>query len=174
MRILKCYNTNMMKLIAVKNEDIDILENLANHIWRECYTSLLGISQVEYMIENFQSKTAFISQIQNGYEYYFLERDRERVGYVGIKEEGNKLFLSKLYLKGSFHGKGLGQLALSILVDIAKARKVDNIYLTVNKGNVKGIKAYERFGFIKTDSIVTDIGNGFVMDDYVYTYNIVK
>ena len=90
------------------------------------------------------------------------------------KLQGNKLFLSKLYLKGSFHGKGLGQLALSILVDIAKARKVDNIYLTVNKGNVKGIKAYERFGFIKTDSIVTDIGNGFVMDDYVYTYNIVK
>jgi len=37
----------------------------------------------------------------------------------------------------------------------------------VNKRNVRAIKAYQRNGFEIADSVVTDIGGGFVMDDYV-------
>ena len=162
----------MIKLRDVKNEDLCILENMANTIWRECYTVLLGINQVEYMIENFQSQKSFSSQMANGYEYYFLEREGDMVGYLGIQQQEDRMFLSKLYLKGEYHGKGIAQQVLKELVAIAKARKLGSIYLTVNKGNEKAIKAYERFGFIKTDSIVTDIGCSFVMDDYVYTYSL--
>lgn len=38
--------------------------------------------------------------------------------------------------------------------------------LTVNKNNVKAIRAYEKTGFKNIGSLVQDIGNGFVMDDY--------
>lgn len=162
----------MIQVIPVRNDELIILEELANAIWRECYTTLLGIEQVEYMVKNFQSKDAFIEQIDNGYEYYFLDVDGVKAGYLGICQEGKQLFLSKLYLKESFHGRGLAQKVLKIVVNIAIESGLDSIYLTVNKGNVKAIKAYERFGFIKTDSIVTDIGNGFVMDDFVYSYPI--
>lgn len=162
----------MMKIIAVKNEDLIILEEMAKYIWRECYTTLLGVEQVEYMIDNFQTKEAFVNQINDGYEYYFVEQEGVRLGYVGIKEETGQLFLSKLYLKEQYHGRGLAQDILKYLKAVAKERNLECLYLTVNKGNVKAIKAYERFGFIKTNDIVTDIGNGFVMDDYVYTYYI--
>ncbi|MBQ4072325.1 MAG: GNAT family N-acetyltransferase [Clostridia bacterium] len=162
----------MIQVIPVRNDEVIILEELANAIWRECYTTLLGIEQVEYMVKKFQSKDAFVEQIDSGYEYYFLDVDGAKAGYLGICQEGNKLFLSKLYLKESFHGMGLAQKVLKIVVNIAIERGLDSIYLTVNKGNVKAIRAYERFGFIKTDSIVTDIGNGFVMDDFVYSYPI--
>lgn len=54
----------------------------------------------------------------------------------------------------------------------AKKLKLGYVYLTVNKGNERAIKVYEKFGFIKTDSIVTDIGNGYVMDDYVYRLDV--
>lgn len=162
----------MLEFKVVNNEELLILEDLAKAIWRECYTSLLGDEQVEYMIENFQSKEAFLSQLDNGYEYYFLESCGNTIGYMGICQEVSRLFLSKLYLIGAQHRRGLGQKALQKLREIAIERNLSEIYLTVNKGNEKAIKAYERFGFVKTDDIVTDIGNGFVMDDFVYTYNI--
>jgi ribosomal protein S18 acetylase RimI-like enzyme len=38
--------------------------------------------------------------------------------------------------------------------------------LTVNKNNVNAIKAYEKMGFRNVGSLVQDIGDGFVMDDY--------
>jgi len=41
------------------------------------------------------------------------------------------------------------------------------LMLSVNKRNAKAIAAYRRNGFVIADSVVTDIGNGFVMDDYI-------
>ena len=40
------------------------------------------------------------------------------------------------------------------------------IYLTVNKYNTNSIMAYQKTGFVKTEELVIDIGNGYVMDDY--------
>ena len=42
-----------------------------------------------------------------------------------------------------------------------------SIYLTVNKQNTVPIKVYQKFGFIIKEAIIIDIGNGFVMDDYI-------
>ena len=39
--------------------------------------------------------------------------------------------------------------------------------LSVNKRNAKAIAAYQKNGFGITESVVTDIGNGFVMDDFI-------
>ena len=41
------------------------------------------------------------------------------------------------------------------------------MYLTVNKGNDLGIRAYLGTGFRTIDAVETDIGNGFIMDDYI-------
>ena len=46
------------------------------------------------------------------------------------------------------------------------------MYLTVNKGNLRAVRAYEKFGFVRTEEQVSDIGNGFVMDDFVYEFTL--
>ena len=50
----------------------------------------------------------------------------------------------------------------------------NKIRLTVNKYNQYTIDAYNKWGFKTVDSVVTDIGNGFVMDDYIMEYEIGK
>ena len=40
------------------------------------------------------------------------------------------------------------------------------LWLTVNRNNAGSIAFYERAGFRKTNELVTDIGAGFVMDDW--------
>jgi ribosomal protein S18 acetylase RimI-like enzyme len=41
------------------------------------------------------------------------------------------------------------------------------LFLAVNKHNPKAVAAYQRNGFRVTESVVTDFGGGFVMDDYL-------
>ena len=47
-----------------------------------------------------------------------------------------------------------------------------SIYLTCNKYNKHSLAVYEKFGFQWIDSVQTDIGNGFIMDDYILEYRL--
>ena len=55
--------------------------------------------------------------------------------------------LSKIYLKTSAQGLGLGKLALKRVKEYAKTNNCKAVYLTVNKGNKKGIRAYKKANF---------------------------
>ena len=52
-------------------------------------------------------------------------------------------------------------------LDAQFERGLRAMYLTVNKGNELGIRAYKGTGFETIDAVRTDIGSGFVMDDYI-------
>ena len=41
------------------------------------------------------------------------------------------------------------------------------MYLTVNTGNELGIRAYRGKGFETIEAVETDIGSGYIMDDYI-------
>ncbi len=155
---------------VLKSEYAD-LEKLCAALWHDAYDELLGKAQVDYMLEKFQSAKAFERQVsEENYSYYFIVAAGERAGYCGLQMQKDALFLSKLYLAASFRGAGIAKTVLQKCAQIAKAAGKDKIFLTVNKENARAMRAYEKFGFVKTESVVTDIGGGYVMDDYVYEY----
>ena len=89
------------KMVPIKSqEQIKEFAEMAEIVWNEHFTSIIGKAQVDYMLEKFQSKDAVTDQIDNqGYEYYFIEIEGNKVGYSGIHKEEEKMFLSKLYIK---------------------------------------------------------------------------
>ena len=156
----------MTNFIYVKN--IKELANLASDIWHEYWTEILSPEQIDYMVENFQSEHAITNQIENeNYSYYFIVENGENAGYFGVSDKSDYLFLSKLYISKDYRHKGLGTKTFEKIKQIAGGRKIQ---LTVNKYNSNTIKAYEKWGFKTVNSVVTDIGQGFVMDDYIMEY----
>ncbi len=65
------------------------------------------------------------------------------------------------------HGRGIGARALRWVEDAARARGLSCIRLRVNRRNSPAIRAYVRAGFSFEPRSCTDIGGGFVMDDFV-------
>jgi ribosomal protein S18 acetylase RimI-like enzyme len=51
--------------------------------------------------------------------------------------------------------------------EVAAGRGCDRLTLAVNKMNRGAIDAYLKHGFRIADAVVKDIGDGFVMDDYI-------
>lgn len=152
---------------VVNQHQIKIIESLARQIWTEHYTPIIGKDQVEYMLDKYQSEKAITEQISNdGFLYFLMYEDKSPVGYIGIQFKDKDLFLSKLYVEASSRSKGFGKKAVIYLEGVARENNMKRIYLTVNKYNSNTIKAYEKFGFHNAGSIVQDIGNGFIMDDY--------
>ena len=154
-------------LIANSNADFEQIATLGSIIWTEHYTPIIGSKQVTYMLDKFQSVSAVKKQIQEGTEYYIIKHQNSAVGYLSFYKKEDSLFLSKLYVLGTERGKGIGKAAMSFLEKKRVEIACKSISLTVNKYNTNSIKAYEKMGFEKIDSVVIAIGNGYVMDDYV-------
>lgn len=147
-------------------EQIADLAELAKEIWEEYFTPLIGAGQVAYMLERFQSEEAIGRMIrEEGYEYVWLSGK----GYAGWKAEPEDrcLFLSKLYVAAAMRGTGLGKRLLARAEDRARALGLRKIRLTVNRGNAGSIAFYEHVGFEKTGTMAKDIGDGYVMDDFL-------
>ena len=147
-------------------DDINELVIIAREIWREHYPPIIGIEQVEYMLENFHSKDAITVELtQHSYAYYLIKNNNGVIGYIGIQLKGDDLFLSKIYIRSSERGNGIGKASMNFIKDLALENNMNRISLTVNKNNTGSIAAYYRLGFIKTGDICVDIGGGFKMDD---------
>jgi len=173
----KIYNKLISKSVVIKSvhseKEIQIVADLASIIWNEYYIPIIGQEQVDYMVKTFQSKEVVEKQINNeGYEYYLIEHLSKPSGYISIKLMDKDLFLSKFYVAKEKRGTGLGKEGLKFVINRAKELNAKAITLTVNKYNHDSIKAYYKMGFKNTGAIVTDIGAGFVMDDYTMSYEL--
>ena len=145
---------------------IKTIEELADEIWYEHYTPIIGTNQVEYMLEKFQSVKAMTEQIRNGYLYFLCENDHKTIGYMSVNISDRSLFLSKFYVAAAERGKGYGRKMISYLETLAREKSLNKILLTVNKHNTGSIHMYKKVGFLLCGTAVKDIGDGFLMDDY--------
>ena len=162
-----------LRIINVTNmELVYSLSAVADDIWHEHFTPIIGEKQVDYMLDKFLSPEALVEQINSGYEYFLLSYDYTFAGFVGINEESDALFLSKFYIHKEFRGKKIASYMFQKLIEICKLRDLKKIWLTCNRHNTNTLAVYEHLGFKTVREQVTDIGNGFVMDDYVLEYEI--
>lgn len=164
-------STNFYIHPAKTDIEINAISTLAEEIWHQHFTPIIGENQVNYMVEKFQSYPALKNQIEkDGYEYFQIYTDNSFAGYTGVHQDRDALFLSKLYIHKNYRGHHLATKAFEFLIDLCKERGLKKIWLTCNKHNDNTLKIYHHLGFKVTDEQVADIGNGFVMDDYILTY----
>jgi len=145
---------------------------LADEIWHECFIGIITVGQIDYMVDKFQSLSAMCDQIdKQGYSYLAVRDEGELCGYIAVKpEEDDRFFLSKLYLRKDKRGRGIATEMLHRVFDEALAAGKKRVYLTVNKHNEQAIAVYKKTGFTVAEDVVTDIGNGYVMDDHIMEY----
>ena len=150
-----------------ENVDTEIeyqnINTIATITWQATYKDILDSKQIKYMLDKYLSVNAIRKSIAEGYTYTLLIEEDVRTGFFAYKFIDDYIFLSKLYILPNFQNKGIASLVIRELKNFHQP-----IRLTVNKHNEKAIKAYEHLGFKRIDSIVTPIGEGYVMDDYVY------
>ena len=152
----------LIKTVSNK-EQLNTIENLAYKIWQEHYTPIIGKDQVHYMLHKFQSVEAMSEQIKNGFLYFMCEHENLPVGYMSVSAYDDTLFLSKFYILKTERRKGYGRKMIAYLESVTKEKNLNKISLTVNKYNTQSIKMYEQVGFVICNTVVKDIGKGFVM-----------
>ena len=159
----------MIRFIEVHSEQqIEDVAYLAREIWQEHYLPIIGQEQINYMLEKFQSERAITQQLTDGYEYYSVTYNERSTGYMAVVSNVSELSLmiSKIYVRRSDRGYGLGKQMLEFAEALCRQRRIKKIWLTVNRNNRHSIEWYTQMGFINHEPVIQDIGGGFVMDDF--------
>lgn len=148
--------------------DIQTLQILAREIWREAYAGMITPEQIAYMLELMYADHVIAGEISSGMVWEIIELNGNACGFISYgMADNNAVKLSKIYIHKDTRGRGLAKAALQRIIDYACDNRRTSVYLTVNKQNRRAIRAYEKSSFVIADSAVFDIGNGFVMDDYI-------
>ena len=142
--------------------------SLAQIIWNEWFPSIISQEQVNYMVEKFQSMPAIDEAItEKGYEYFLMILGDTPIGYMGVAPDDGALLLSKLYLMKPFRGQRRSNLFFDKAEEVAKEKGFTKVRLFVNRHNYNSVRVYLRKGFRIVDEVKTDIGEGFICDDFL-------
>ena len=159
--------TDIHFLRADTAESIQRIATLARIIWEEHYPAIIGAEQVRYMVDKFQTAEAMQRQAdEEGYEYYLIRCEDKDIGYIGLRMDTDHCFLSKIYILSEKRGCGIGSRAMIFIDGLCRKEGIGALRLMVNRYNEKSIAAYKKMGFRIVREQVTDIGDGYVMDDY--------
>ncbi len=150
--------------------DFPMVADLADRIWRAHYAAIVPLAQIDYMLAGRYTPERLATYLAADRRWmHVLRVEGEPVGYCShaLTDTPGELKLEQLYLLPGLHGQGLGGRMLDLVEAHGRALGCTSLMLQVNKGNTGSIAVYRKRGFEVREAAVFDIGNGFVMDDYV-------
>ncbi len=159
----------------VAREDAAAISALAREIWYAHYSAIISRAQIEYMLAQRYDPEIIRAELARGDAWWDkLLVDGRMTGFASCFLTGNagEMKLDKLYVHHAHQRKGYGGMLLDRVLGIARAYGCTTLILAVNKHNHTAIAAYRKYGFRIAESVVKDIGGGFVMDDYLMVRDV--
>ena len=170
-----------MNIVVATKEQLSIVRDLALKIWPVTYTNVISAGQIEYMLDMMYSLESLENQLQSNKVFLLAEDDNHFLGFASyeldykdenqknqenLKQVQIKTRIHKLYVLPENQKKGIGKQLIDCVAEIARTKHNSALDLTVNKNN-PATAFYLKNGFEITEKTVFDIGNGYVMDDYI-------
>lgn len=163
-----------MTFSVATNSQLEIIQDLAKAIWPDAYGAILSQEQLEFMMDMMYSLDSLENQLKNNIVFLLAKEENDFIGFASYElnfQKSNKTKIHKLYVLPTIQGKGVGKNLIFHIQEIAKKNSNAALILNVNKYN-KAKDFYLHNQFEIADSLVVDIGNGYVMDDFVMVKKI--
>ena len=161
----------MIEVVKVSKQHIPTIRALAQEYWPVAFVSILSASQIAYMMEMMYSHSSLEGQMNKGHQFAIASKNNKKVGYMSYEtdcEGMGKTKIHKLYISPHYQRMGVGKAMVDFVTEQALQANNSALFLNVNKHNNKAIGFYKKHHFVLTKEEEIDIGDGFIMDDYVF------
>ncbi|WP_020566871.1 GNAT family N-acetyltransferase [Neolewinella persica] len=176
------------RILPVTPAEYETIRQIAHNTWPDTFGDILSGAQIDYMLGMMYSLEAIEAQVAKGHVFHLLlERQSgnqqpspnlqypkaktvrfKPVGYVSHQLDylPGTTKIHKLYALPSVQGRGYGKAMTHKIETIARAAGQQTLRLDVNYEN-KAVGFYEYLGFEKVGRFDTDIGHGYLMEDWI-------
>ncbi len=154
----------------LRDGEIPALVALAGEIWRAHYPGIISIAQIEYMLAQRYNEGLIRDELARTDLWWdVLMVDDAMTGYASyfLTDVPHEMKLDKIYLHPRTHRRGYGAMLLEHVMKFMAGAGCTRLTLAVNRHNSNAIAAYRKYGFHIAETSVREIGEGFMMDDYI-------
>lgn len=161
----------MIEIVKTNKQHIVTIKELAQEFWPVAFASILSEQQIEYMMQMMYSATSLEKQMNEGHKFVIARKNNKDIAYMSYEincDKSGKTKIHKLYVSSNCQRVGAGKTMIDYVAQQALQANNSALFLNVNKHNCKAIGFYKKhhFQLVKEEKI--EIGNGFIMDDYVF------
>lgn len=165
-----------MTISIAQKSQLFIIKELAYTIWPVAYGEILSKEQLDYMLDLIYDVESLEKQVDKNHVFLLVEDNNQFIGFASYElnfENSNKTKIQKLYVLPEIQGKGIGKHLIDYIKQIAIDANNVGLILNVNRFN-KAKDFYLKYGFEITKEIKIDIGNNYIMDDYIMEFKFYK
>ncbi|WP_340203620.1 GNAT family N-acetyltransferase [Ascidiimonas sp. W6] len=158
-----------MEIIQATHLQLPEISEMAQIIWPYNYKNMISAAQIDYMLDLMYSNASLKEQLQKNHVFLIAKENKKPVGFASYEanfENKQETRLHKIYVLPETQGKGIGRKMLYEVIRISSKNGDKKISLTVNRTN-PAVQFYKNLGFKITNSVDMEIGNGFLMEDYI-------
>ena len=146
------------------------IQEIAKQTWPATYSSILSSEQIQYMFSMMYDLSALKDQAEvQKHQFIVAEEDGNFLGFSSYELDYQNTAtakIHKIYILPQTQGKGIGKKIIHFIAEDAKKNNQLFLSLNVNRLN-EAFKFYEKMGFEKMGEEDINIGNGYVMEDYI-------
>lgn len=148
--------------------EIPLIRDIAQKTWPSAYSEIISAEQIQYMLHKMYDSELLRKEMENPDIHYFLINKNQGFASVQTNYDDHRRLakIHKIYILPRHQKKGLGRKTIEYLARWADLKNQKGLILNVNKNN-NAVQFYKKMGFIHWKSETIDIGQGFVMDDYI-------
>jgi diamine N-acetyltransferase len=167
-----------IKIIIADSSHADIISMIGKQSFRDAFAHLFVNKDelqeyLSYVYEPAKVRRS-IEKENNVFFLAFLET--VPVGFAKLKKDSlhekiesiAQMELQKIYVLSYYHGSGVGAALLETVINYAKQREPDFLWLDTHTSNVKAIRFYEKNGFKKTAK------NYFTIGSQTFEYHVMR
>lgn len=155
------------------SSDFDAIIEIANKTWPATYGEILGDSQLEFMLSLFYTSKALEKNRNEGQDFLIVFENQRAVAFASYQNNyhENTTHIHKIYVLPKMHKCGIGVLLMAEIEKRAIAFGAKFLSLNVNRfNNAKNF--YTKIGFEVEREVDIEIGNGYLMEDYIMKKNL--
>lgn len=161
---------NEIEISPLRPDEAETVVGLAGRVWRAHYPGIISPQQIEYMLEQRYRPVLVRQFLARGDVWLAARAEGVLVGFAhGHPLTEGDYKLDKLYVDLDWQRQGIAGALIRELAARARQHGYGRLALRVNRQNQQAIDAYLKHGFTVVTIHLEDIGDGFIMDDYVMT-----
>lgn len=144
----------------VTHNDIAELTVLARQTFFDTFTGTCTEEDMQFFLDQHFNEKQLRAEINNPDTFcFFAEKNGLPVAYLHFMEDytgfpiikkWKAMELKRLYVLKEFHGKGIAQLLMDFILNLAAEKKYELVWLGVWEHNIRAQRFYEKYGFLNS------------------------